>query len=130
MGLKGIVPVCCTVVTNPRYFLPSACYAIILTKRVSSVVKHLYQAPAMLHTSDMTTKRGYSKPLPAAVELGRRGGKARVAQLSHEELQELGRRGGQSRAKRLSKEQRREIARKAVQARWEKARRKKAAEGT
>ncbi len=120
MGLKGIVPVCCTVVTNPRYFLPSACYAIILTKRVSSVVKHLYQAPAMLYTANMTTKRS-SKPLPAAVELGRRGGKARAAQLSHEELQELGRRGGHSRAKRLSREQRRQIARKAVRARWEKA---------
>jgi hypothetical protein len=95
---------------------------------VKRIKGDLYQAPAMLYTQNMATKRGLSKPLPAAVELGRRGGKARVAQLSHEELQELGRRGGQSRAKRLSKEQRREIARKAVQARWEKARGKKAAE--
>jgi len=81
----------------------------------------------MLYTAGMATKRGSSKSLPAAVELGRRGGKARAAQLSHEELQELGRRGGQSRAKRLSREQRRQIARKAVQARWEKARGKKSA---
>jgi general stress protein YciG len=83
----------------------------------------------MLYTPDMMSKRGSSKRLPAAVELGRRGGRARAAQLSHEEFQELGRRGGQSRAKRLSKEQRREIARKAVQARWEKAKRKKTPKG-
>ena len=83
----------------------------------------------MLYTANMARKRGTSKPLPAAVELGRRGGKARVAQLTHEELQELGRRGGQSRAKRLSKEQRRGIARKAVRARWEKAKAKEVPSG-
>jgi general stress protein YciG len=82
----------------------------------------------MFYTANMAKKRGSSKPLPAAVELGRRGGRARVAQLTREELQELGRRGGQTRAKRLSREQRREIARRAVRARWEKAKVKESAE--
>ena len=85
---------------------------------------------AMLYAANMARKRGFSKPLAAAVELGKRGGKARVAQLTREELQELGRRGGQTRAKRLSREQRREIARRAVRARWEKAKMKESAEGT
>ncbi len=64
-------------------------------------------------------------PLAAAVELGRLGGRARVAKLSKEELQELGRRGGKARAKRLTKDRLREIARKAVQARWSRQRAKR-----
>lgn len=67
------------------------------------------------------------QPLPAAVELGRRGGKARVAKLSKDEIKELGRRGGKARAKRLSKERLREIARRAVEARW--ARKRNRTEG-
>lgn len=66
------------------------------------------------------------KPLRAAVELGRRGGKARVAKLTKEEIKELGRRGGKARAQRLSKEQLREISRRAVKARWARAKANKA----
>lgn len=71
----------------------------------------------------MTRDAGHS-PLPAAVELGRLGGRARVAKLSKDEIRELGRRGGKARAKRLSKERLREIARKAVKARWSRKRTK------
>ena len=71
---------------------------------------------------DPVTRHTDRPPLPAAVELGRRGGKARVAKLSKDEIRELGRRGGKARAKRLSKERLREIARKAVEARWSRKR--------
>ena len=47
---------------------------------------------------------------PAAVELGRLGGK----------------KGGKARAEKLSAERRKEIARKAAKARWEKKRREEA----
>jgi hypothetical protein len=60
---------------------------------------------------------------PAAVKLGRLGGKARSEKLSFEELSEIGRKGGQlggqRRAAVLSEKQRKEIARKAAAARWE-----------
>ena len=63
------------------------------------------------------------KPMAATVELGRRGGRARVAQLAKEEIRELGSRGGKARAARLSKEQLREISRRAIKARWARAKR-------
>jgi len=63
------------------------------------------------------------KPMAATVELGRRGGRARVAQLTKEEIRELGSRAGKARAARLSKEQLREISRRAVKARWNRAKR-------
>jgi hypothetical protein len=59
---------------------------------------------------------------PAAVSLGRLGGKARAKKLSAEDLAEIGRKGGQvggkARAEALSKARRQEIAKKAAAARW------------
>jgi hypothetical protein len=66
------------------------------------------------------------KKNPAAVSLGRLGGKARASKLTPEELSEIGRAagkvGGAARAKKLSPEERRKIAQKAgkagAAARW------------
>jgi general stress protein YciG len=59
---------------------------------------------------------------PAAVKLGKLGGKARAANLSPEELSEIGRKGGEvggkRRAEALTEKQRKEIARKAAAKRW------------
>jgi general stress protein YciG len=65
---------------------------------------------------------------PHAVALGKlgasKGGKARAASLSPEQLSEIGRQGGaaggRARAKKLSAKRRSEIARVAALARWEK----------
>jgi len=61
---------------------------------------------------------------PAAVKLGRLGGKARAEHLSPDALSEIGRKGGKAggvaRAKKLTTAQRKEIARKAAMARWKK----------
>jgi general stress protein YciG len=67
------------------------------------------------------------KKLPAAVELGRRGGLAaagagarvRFANMTSEQRQELARKAGRARTKTLTREQRQEIARRAAKARWE-----------
>lgn len=63
---------------------------------------------------------------PHAVALGKlggkKGGRARMAQLTAEERSELGRQGGQiggkARAQALSVKRRKEIARSAAEARW------------
>jgi hypothetical protein len=60
---------------------------------------------------------------PAAVQLGKLGGKARAKKLSAEELSDIGRKaglaGGRARAEALTNERRAEIARKAAAKRWE-----------
>lgn len=60
---------------------------------------------------------------PAAVKLGKLGGKARAEKLSFEELSEIGRKGGevggQRRAEVLSEKRRKEIASHAAAKRWE-----------
>jgi len=61
---------------------------------------------------------------PAAVALGRLGGRATAAQLSRDDYAELGKKGAKSRSETLTPEQRKEIARKAVLARWAKAKAK------
>ncbi len=65
-----------------------------------------------------------AKKNPAAVQLGRLGGKARAKNLSPEELAQIGRKGGQAggaaRAEKLSGKRRKEIAQKAAAARWSK----------
>jgi hypothetical protein len=59
---------------------------------------------------------------PAAVSLGRLGGKARAKKLSAERQSEIGRIagqvGGRRRAEALSPERRKSIAQKAAKARW------------
>jgi hypothetical protein len=61
---------------------------------------------------------------PAAVQLGRLGGKARAKKLSAEQKSEIGRTaglvGGKARAEALSDKRRSEIARTAAAARWAK----------
>jgi len=57
---------------------------------------------------------------PAAVALGKLGGKATAAKLSREDYSDLGKKGAKSRAETLTPERRKEIARKAVMARWAK----------
>lgn len=104
--------------SSPIRTLRLLCY--ILTRRLSRDQPELFK-----WYNVGVARQGSRQPLPAAVELGRRGGKARVAQLSKEEIRDLGRRGGKARARRLSKERLREIARKAVNARWARARSKK-----
>ncbi len=72
---------------------------------------------------------------PAAVALGklggRKGGRARVAAMTAEELhqwaKEAGKRGGLARAKKLSRKRIQEIAKKAAKARWSKSRLRAAA---
>jgi len=63
-----------------------------------------------------------AKKNPAAVALGRLGGKARAAKLSPEAQSEIGRKagmvGGRRRAEILSDTRRQEIARRAAKARW------------
>jgi len=62
------------------------------------------------------------KKNPAAVALGKLGGRARAEKLSAERQSEIGRLagmvGGKRRAEALTPEQRRAIARKAANARW------------
>jgi hypothetical protein len=55
---------------------------------------------------------------PAAVELGRLGGKARAEKLSRAQLSKIALKGVRARMKRLSPERRREIAQQAAAARW------------
>jgi len=59
---------------------------------------------------------------PAAVALGRLGGKARARKLSAEQQSEIGRKagsvGGKRRAEALSAAQRKAIAQQAAKARW------------
>jgi hypothetical protein len=61
---------------------------------------------------------------PAAVALGRLGGKARAEKLSPEQQSEIGRNaglvGGKRRAEALSPARRKAIAQKAAKARWRK----------
>ncbi len=61
---------------------------------------------------------------PAAVALGRLGGRARAEKLSAEEQSEIGRKaglvGGRRRAEVLSAAERKAIAKKAIAARWAK----------
>lgn len=68
-------------------------------------------------------------PTPAAVrrylsEIGKRGGKSRMSDLSSEDRSKMarkgGRAGGPARAKALSAKRRSEISRKAAKARWSK----------
>jgi len=65
---------------------------------------------------------------PAAVALGKLGGRARAQALSPEERSRISRLANKARNKRLSATERRAIAQKAIRARWEKAK-KKAGEG-
>ena len=64
------------------------------------------------------------KKNPAAVALGRLGGRARAEKLSAERQSEIGRTagrvGGKRRAEVLSAVKRKAIARKAAKARWQK----------
>jgi len=61
---------------------------------------------------------------PAAVELGRlggkKGGKARAAALSSEERSAIASKAGKARMQTITAKRRREIARKAAEARWAK----------
>ena len=68
----------------------------------------------------MTRRPKFNKPAknPAAVALGRLGGRARAKKLTKAQLKRAGRKAAQERAKSLTKEQRREIARNAALARW------------
>jgi hypothetical protein len=65
---------------------------------------------------------GMARKNPAAVQLGRLGGKARAKKLSAEAQSEIGRKaglaGGKARAEALSEKRRSEIARKAAAVRW------------
>lgn len=61
-----------------------------------------------------------AKKLAAAVELGRRGGRARAEKLSKDERQQIARKGAHARASKLSAEQRKQLAKKAAQSRWKK----------
>ena len=65
-----------------------------------------------------------AKKNPAAVELGRLGGKARAKALSRNELSEVGKKMARARQKKLTAAQRSEIARKAVAAREAKRKKK------
>jgi hypothetical protein len=69
------------------------------------------------------------KKLAAAVELGRRGGKARVpkgfSKLTETERLEMAKKAVAARAAKLSPEQRQEIAKKAAEGRWGKKTAKK-----
>ncbi len=75
---------------------------------------------------------------PHAVALGKlggaKGGKARAAKLTAEELSAIGRmggkKGGKARAAKLSRQEISEIGRKGAQVRWRKYREAKAAEET
>jgi len=60
---------------------------------------------------------------PAAVSLGRRGGKARAKALSPEERTASARKAATARTRQLSPEKRREIAQRAARARWSHQRR-------
>jgi hypothetical protein len=64
------------------------------------------------------------KPNPAAVELGRLGGKARAKALSPKELSEIGKKAALGRMKKLTAAQRSQIARNAVAAREAKRKKK------
>ncbi len=55
---------------------------------------------------------------PAAVELGRLGGKARAERLSKDQLSKIAMKGAKARKAKLSPKQRKEIAQKAAAARW------------
>jgi hypothetical protein len=75
-----------------------------------------------------------SLPTPTAVrkylsEIGKRGGKSRMSELSPADRTKLarkgGRAGGPARAKALSAKQRSEISRKAAKARWSKPKKSK-----
>jgi hypothetical protein len=55
---------------------------------------------------------------PAAVELGKLGGKARAERLSREQLSRIAKKGVRARMKKLSSERRKEIAKRASAARW------------
>jgi len=72
----------------------------------------------VVRSLDVTQK----KKLAAAVELGRRGGKARVpkgfSKLTETERIEMAKKAVAARAAKLSPEQRQEIAKKAAEARW------------
>ena len=57
---------------------------------------------------------------PAAVSLGRLGGKARAEALTSKERSESARKAGKARGEKLTKKQRSDIARKAAAARWKK----------
>lgn len=74
----------------------------------------------MLDSHDVTQK----KKLAAAVEMGRRGGKARVpkgfSKLTDTERIEMAKKAVAARAAKLTPEHRGEIARKAAEGRWEK----------
>ena len=63
-------------------------------------------------------RRMATKKNPAAVALGKLGGKARARSLSPEERAESARKAGRSRSKTLSADERRRIAKKAADARW------------
>ena len=72
----------------------------------------------MVDSHDVTQK----KKLAAAVEMGRRGGKARVpkgfSKLTDTERIEMAKKAVAARAAKLSPEQRQLIAKKAAEARW------------
>jgi hypothetical protein len=57
---------------------------------------------------------------PAAVELGRLGGKARAESLSREQLSQIAQKGVRARMRKLSPKRRKDIAKKASAARWSK----------
>ena len=73
----------------------------------------------VVRSLDVTTQK---KKLAAAVELGRRGGKARVpkgfSKLTETERIEMAKKAVAARAAKLSPEQRQEIAKKAAEGRW------------
>jgi hypothetical protein len=62
---------------------------------------------------------------PAAVALGKLGGKARAASLSRDEMSQIARKGVRARMKKTSPERRRQIAKEAAAARWAKAQEQK-----
>jgi hypothetical protein len=61
-----------------------------------------------------------AKKNPAAVALGKLGGKARMDKMTADEREEVARSGGAARAATLTAKQRSDAARKAAEARWSK----------
>jgi hypothetical protein len=65
------------------------------------------------------------RKLPAAVELGRRGAKARQRKTTPDVRAQSARQAGLARWAKVSPEERSRLGRRAVKARWAKAKRKK-----
>ncbi len=93
---------------------------------LSVYVKHKLASNILLVLSGLGMLVLMPRKNPHAVALGKlggaKGGKARAAALSSQELSEIGRKGGKAggnaRAQKLSPKRRSEIARSAARARW------------